>query len=184
MTREDVKNTLAYMMFIFPEFKVPNEKIINYTLDIWERALKDRTEEEVKEAIYQHYISSRWTPHLSDLMSLLKKKDKLGLPSAGEMTILAFDALRGRGHYSGENPYDGLHPLTEEAIRSYGGFEVLSSVGDSTYARNQFKEHCTELLEKHTSKSAKSLPPPKEQIDVALEVEERLRRELEGRNGL
>lgn len=181
MTRDDIKNTLAYMMFIFPEFKVPNEKIVNYTLDIWERALKNRTEEEVKEAIYQHYITSRWTPHLSDIIKILNKADRKGLPSANEMTSQAYEALVNRSHYESESPYEGLDPLTIEAIKTYGGFEALSKDGGSSYARKQFTEHCEGILERFTDETVKSLASPTKPRDAAEEALEWLTKDLEER---
>lgn len=181
MTRDDVKNTLAYMMFIFPDFKVPNEKIVNYTLDIWERALKNRTEEEVKEAIYQHYISSRWTPHLSDIIKILNKTDRKGLPTASEMTTQAYEALMNRSHYNEENPFNGLHPIITEAIKTYGGFDALSKDGSSSYARKQFSEHCEGILERFTDETVKSLSPPAKPRDAAEEALEWLTKDLEER---
>ena len=168
MKPEKVDSMLLYILELYPKFEPPTPE----GTKIWKESLKGISEAEAHRAILHHYKTSRFYPHLSDILSNLTTEKLKALPSPDEAWGSAYKLATGTGNI------DSLHPATIKAIRRFGGIEALEK-GNPEYTRGQFLKTYSSVTQDYIDNGTPLLEAPKKVIDYGAIALERLKKELE-----
>lgn len=139
MTGNDIKEILAYISHIYPEYKVPENRP-ELTYQLWIEGLQGQSKKTIFEAIKTHYFTNKWPPHLSDLMANIKNARAKQLPSPEQAYLEATRLINNWDRYSSDNPMDGVSPELRETIKLLGGMDSFAKQSDDSFKRNEFKK--------------------------------------------